>query len=688
MSYAAGTDLAIDVRQVRQNGIRFDLARVAIPSRPTAEDHGAPVWLWVKAELGQPARGQAKLLDEKEVHLDFEEGGGTIDFGDLARRAAAGDAPVGFLVPPYKWIDTWPNGQACVTHRRRDVILQWKDRLPPGTEIIVDFGKRIRVAGMARRQDMSGDRPGGGSSAIRRAFAAVLEPPRRLLAFVLRRRRTSKYVLYIEDGMLPPRTVHESLPASGAPRARPEPSPDQDRPLRSSQTIQGNVLAGFNKDHQVFLFLRFRDGESARRWLHELSHHIATTAQVTWFNDQFKEARKHGDAAAHDLKEWWLNVGFTYTGICALAPDASDDLKAFKAFCDGPARRAKYLGDVNESAPERWVIGDDVDALLTIAADDVDDLRAKVREHLVLAARWGLEPIYQQRGDTLPGSLRGHEHFGFRDGVSQPRVRGYAKPADYDSDQDNEHPGSRIVDAEKFVLGQGSPMWMKDGSFQVFRRLAQDVPGFIAQISSMSEVPPPEEQLTPGLLAARLIGRWPSGTPLALAPIRDYRPTNFKDDNDFNYYNDKDGLKTPLYAHIRKQNPRNRDADRHRILRRGIPYGPVFDPAEDQGGPYGASAERDRGLCFNAFMASIEEQFEYLQRERANGRGPRGLDSLVFTKHVQRRLRLRRIGGSRQRAHLRSYVHTTGAVYAFAPSLPGLHKLAEGKLREPHEPSA
>ena len=40
----------------------------------------------------------------------------------------------------------------------------------------------------------------------------------------------------------------------------------------------------------------------------------------------------------------------------------------------------------------------------------------------------GIQVLFTQRGDNLPGNLQGHEHFGFKDGISQPGIRG-AVPA-------------------------------------------------------------------------------------------------------------------------------------------------------------------------------------------------------------------------------------------------------------------
>ncbi len=44
-------------------------------------------------------------------------------------------------------------------------------------------------------------------------------------------------------------------PTPAAEPPTPAPAPLDDLELRNSEEIQGNILAGFNKDHQVFMFL-------------------------------------------------------------------------------------------------------------------------------------------------------------------------------------------------------------------------------------------------------------------------------------------------------------------------------------------------------------------------------------------------------------------------------------------------
>jgi Dyp-type peroxidase family len=642
MTAAWGNVGGIDVRCVCTDGIEFSLVMLSKVDGPRPRK-GWQVEVNVKVTLPDSAAGPEEL-HEQTIPLDAEPNGPVVNVRDTVRAALGGDAPTGLFDPPYKWWDKWKNGQARVSYRSASVQIPWSPR-PVGTRVVVDFATIVGVTGGNRR-------PG-------------------------RMEGTSNYIVYVEDGVLPrPRNeFDEQLDGQ------------LDLSLRTSETIQGNILAGFNKDHQVFLFFCFTDPEKAREWLRVLlspdeyqkanistpvgdgACWIANTRDVTNFNDQFRAARQRGSPDGSGLKAVWVNLALTFEGIRQLASDLEDGLiRSFKAFCDGPKAQAPKLGDVGDSAPERWVVGPDVHALLTIAADDVDDLQDAFWKQFRLAEDRGVQVLYQQRGDTLPGAARGREHFGFRDGVSQPSVSGYTRPG----------PGAELVDKKQFLLGKSPMKWMEDGSFQVFRRLGQDVAGWLAQVVHQSGSLPPEDQMTAPLLAAKLIGRWPSGTPLADAPVRDYRPNKSPEDDRFGFVDDPDGEKTPLFAHIRRQNPRDGSKNERRIIRRGIPYGPIFDLELDRGGSYGVIGDRDRGLCFNAFMADIDTQFEALQRDWANKPAPDGPDALVGEDGPRV---LRRAGvKSGHELQLRRFVRTTGAVYAFAPSLEGLRMLAEGEL--------
>jgi deferrochelatase/peroxidase EfeB len=485
--------------------------------------------------------------------------------------------------------------------------------------------------------------------------------------------------------------------------------------LRSSEDIQGNVLAAFNKPFQAFLFLNFRnDGAKGREWLRSLlgpPNRIATTKAVAQHN------RKN-------QSQTWLAVSFTRSGLLTLHPELAADLSQFHAFWEGPlgTRRDGYdkttttaalLGDVLDSDPSRWVIGgpnqDPVDALVTLAADQEGTPKAtpaKGQEAtlngLVDALVEWAGPYRQTKAGELlvlrdlrgkaPGTPDAHDPFTFKEGVSQPGVLDFSQAEPRRRRlEDKKHLGSPIIATGEFLLGYpgerrvdlrarplSTPGWMRDGSFQVFRRLTRVRGAWENQSREHT---------------AKAVGRQPDGCPLA--PSIDYDPDHPDTFNNFDYASDPDGVYTPLFAHIRRMNPRDERVfyRAHRLLRRGIPY---EDPDE-------------RGLLFNAFMASIEGQFEYLMRYWANGLradgtptgdGPDPLIGRRATPETRWVLREPAEQGesltppkfagatgavfaqpqpSKQQVEFGELVRTTGAVYAFAPSIPTLKRLAEAE---------
>ena len=313
------------------------------------------------------------------------------------------------------------------------------------------------------------------------------------------------------------------------------------------------------------------------------------------------------------------------------------------------------------------------------------DYQVRLELIRVLIARNGAVIVFEQEAKTLPGERAGHEHFGFKDGISQPGVRDFHREDPRNPGRRLGHPGEELIAPGEFILGYDTqvgklarvPDWMLDGSFQVVRRLKQDVPGWWSQMRQADELDPP---LPEEALAAKLVGRWRSGTPLARAPKHD---TGVADDNTFDFADDPDGESTPRFAHIRKVYPRaseppgEEEGERRRIMRRGIPFGPHFDPPHG----HGHAADAERGLMFQCFCASLEDQFEFLQRQWVNNSafpnmddgpdpviGRDGTNTLQRTSHRVARL------------SFRQFVSTSGAIYAFAPSIPTLRRLAAGNL--------
>ncbi len=433
---------------------------------------------------------------------------------------------------------------------------------------------------------------------------------------------------------IPPVSVPTPTPT---PTPTPVSTPAADLPLRTSTEIQGDILAGFNKDYRLYLFLRFPDQYHGRAWLKELVPSIADTKDVAAFNTLFSLARHNaGGKDPVNLKATWVNISFTVDGLKVLLnADPSTALIAqnFTSFAAGPeASAASINGDTGPSDPSHWVVGrrdQPVHAMLNIQSDDPDDLAVEVQKLKTLTAQYGLSIVYEQRGATLPGDLRGHEQFGYKDGISQPGVKGF-DPADLSATTVDPtatlgyvqgHPGTEIIQAGEFILGQpvepaSGPQfvppadlkWMLNGSFQVFRRLNQDVPGFEEQEQQNLNPLAADDPLR-DRIGALMVGRWKSGTPVDLSPDTDNGLTGDAEINNFNFMqrdvdtihvtDDPDGLRCPHFGHIRKVYPRQHNFPfgtnrAKRIMRRGVPFGNHYEPERGEG--FDANAERGIGF--------------------------------------------------------------------------------------------
>ena len=443
--------------------------------------------------------------------------------------------------------------------------------------------------------------------------------------------------------------------------------------------VQGNIIPGFNKDHQELLFLRFDDDLSGTRaWLSWLAPKLASMKEVLAFRTEFRALRLQLGVREPDMSATWTCVAFSHDGLRALV--GKDEASAFgdQSFRQGLSTRAGYLGDPtdpdSEGHPSRWVVGgphNEAHALVIVAADHEDDLDGAVREVLAEADGHGLTCIFRQRGANLPGPLAGHEHFGFKDGVSQPAVRGrLAETGEFLSPrylaQDDPHadlfakPGQQLVWPGQFLLGEPRedpqdplqpadaaatfPAWARSGSYLVCRRLRQDVVAFWDFAASVAE----RLDLPPVNVATSMVGRWPSGAPLLRTPTGDdlklagdefannhflfddeTRPSVLEDIEGYNgdehprAAGDVFGRICPHAAHIRKVNPRDSATDfgapadtlMRLMLRRGIPFGA---PIAGEADPAPELVEAERGLVFIAFMSSIEDQFEFVSRRWCN----------------------------------------------------------------------
>lgn len=476
--------------------------------------------------------------------------------------------------------------------------------------------------------------------------------------------------------------------------------------------IQGAVIPGFKKDHAVLLALRIGDVAGCKDWLRSHAPRVARADEVLKFNRLFKAIRERSGDELETPKATWISISFSAEGLSLLRTREEIEQAFEDAFVDG-----MYQSALADPPLSTWVLGGGAEAvphiLVVVAADHPDDLE-QVATELMAAIPMdadGAPALHlmarPQIGATLPGPLRGHEHFGFKDGISQPAIRGLASedPLDFidarrlattDPNYDLlAEPGRPLVWPGQFVIGYNRqrgtdyrapdpPLnpraeWQRNGSYLVYRRLRQHVHQFWQFCSEgaqrLSQLT--GQAIEPAAFAASLVGRWPSGAPLSRAQAADDAGLAKDDDanNDFMFSGqtpavtladgstagagfpaagpDPAGRICPFVAHIRKVNPRDDPTDvggprrtRARLmLRRGIPYGPAKDGdvLRDDG--------VDRGLLFMSYQTSIAEQFEFVTKAWANRRNAphnsnpsKGQDPLIGQSSGQRFVRLPRDG--------------------------------------------
>jgi Dyp-type peroxidase family len=414
--------------------------------------------------------------------------------------------------------------------------------------------------------------------------------------------------------------------------------------------VQGLVLQGYGKLRAAaYLVLQLPDGSGARAWLQ------GVLPEVTLGSDRPPTLA--------------INVAVTATGFgrLGLPPATTDGFSP--EFLEGmtSAHRSRLLGDEGQAAPAHWSWGKpdgpEVDALLLVFGRDEDTLRPALDRLRSDLATHGVRELASLDTEDIG---RG-EHFGFRDGLSQPAMVGLGReaapmhtvePGEFLLGYRNEHgqyprsplvpaaedPAAVLPDRPRGPAGAVAPVaagWEdahdfgRNGSYLVVRTLAQDVGSFWRYADDRSRAngsAAGTEART--ALAARMVGRWPSGAPVTRSPEHD-RP-ELAEDNDFGYdATDRDGTRCPVGAHVRRTNPRDSlppkpgtDASidvgkRHRLIRRGRTYGPPITPeaalTEDP------AHAPERGLHFLALCADIARQFEFISHTWVMNPGFAGL---------------------------------------------------------------
>ncbi|KAG8775972.1 hypothetical protein FRC12_001166 [Ceratobasidium sp. 428] len=426
-------------------------------------------------------------------------------------------------------------------------------------------------------------------------------------------------------------------------------------PIPDPKNVQGDVYTAFSKGDEDFIFFTLADRSGFKQWL-------ATFNPTTSF-DVAQDLKRILTSSLGDrsrVKVVQTQIAFSRAGLDYLGQTGKvgdfyfDKGKMFRDKAE-LTDRGKW-DDLFEAGPHACII---------VAADSRSHCHEKVRE-LQGQISGFVSNLAIIHGRERPGAFRGHEHFGYMDGISQPALRGLT---DFDNVPEImwRDPGVIIMgyngdpnfDGKDPVTYPPRPDWTKDGSFMVFRKLEQDVPEFNAYVvengKRWREFIPEEGkggqvQLTDlegaKLFGAQMFGRWKSvcatatsqdftkirllttspgtyqGAPLQLFPIKDDEKAakDPKINNLFDYRvpgkTKPSAAKCPFTAHVRKVNPRQLDPflarsfiDATSIIRSSIPYGPEVTEDEKAAGKSSSDPSLKRGLLFVCYQSSIQNGF-------------------------------------------------------------------------------
>lgn len=417
--------------------------------------------------------------------------------------------------------------------------------------------------------------------------------------------------------------------------------------------IQGLVVSGYAaQPASALLLVRFAGGKP-RPWLRRLLPRVSSAARHERF------ARHH------------VNVAFSCRGLEQLGLDQATLAGFSLEFRQGMAhpQRSRVLGDIGEDAPRHWWFGNDehpVDAVVLVYASNPEELEARLDELTASVDQYGLE--YEEVETYLDPERR--EHFGFRFAVSAPAYRRGLTPKKKPrlavgelllgyGDQRGERAPTPLARFRRSTRdarlhGRAQVDLGHNGTYLVLRQLEQRVATFWNCLDGVV-------RHTPGVasdartLAEQLVGRTIDGTPLARCPIG---------------------------AHVKRTNPSEvlgREADAHRLVRRGRLYGPrAADPRVPD--------NVERGLMFIALNADLAQKFEFVQQSLINDpkfgglRGER--DPLVGQD--DERERAFTVPGTPVRSlvgPLPRFVRVRGGGYFFLPGLRALGYLSEAGAR-------
>jgi Dyp-type peroxidase family len=501
-------------------------------------------------------------------------------------------------------------------------------------------------------------------------------------------------------------------------------------PLLPSPDIQGDILVGLLKRREHLLFFGIDDAQAFKKFIGG----IELTSQEAALTQRELIEQRRRDGIVTDVPTPGLNVAFTFSGLHKLGVKGIDDKNnaALEAFRDGMAQRTTK-GKLTDPSPAGWRIlrpGSKVDGVFIVTGASAAEIANVIALELAPVPGNGWKVLHEEHGVVRPIPAKGHEHFGYADGVSQPGVRGQTSPGEALTpsnalgDENQGDPGQDLLWPGEFLFGypgqdkdapnftvegpvQEPPVpFMQNGAFLVFRRLAQLVPEFDKAVKAEAhKTGNGSDAASPTLMGAQMVGRWKSGAAIINAPkaddgqIAEGTPLV----NDFEFGDDREGLDCPWAAHVRKVYPRDdvpgntgnptplkepeilaaeAKTQTHRMLRRGIAFGLELSEKEAKAGH--SDPEHPRGLLFKSYITSLEDQFEFVQQKWANNvnfsQPNSGVDPIIGQAAQEPAPFLGAAPFSEDAAKkphlsLGRFVIMEGGEYFFAPSIPALKKL-------------
>ena len=412
-------------------------------------------------------------------------------------------------------------------------------------------------------------------------------------------------------------------------------------------------------------FLTFRSAEGGRAWVAAILDKVQSAGSMSASVEQDKR---------------WITVAFTFNGLRALGVDEATLASFPREFREGMVARAAILGDTGSNDPSGWVdctASPDLHAIAILFARDDDERNRCMGEHARLIAESRDVGLLSSLDlEATPPFEYAHDHFGYRDRLSQPVMEGSGQEPT---------PGSGApLKPGEFILGYPDESGVdpalpqpevlsRNGSFMAYRRLEEHVGKFRDFLRDNSDSVEEQE-----LLAAKLMGRWRSGAPLVLAPERDDPAlgADAQRNNNFNYKKeDPLGYAVPLGAHMRRMNPRDTavNMNRRRMIRRGATYGPYLPEGTADDG-------KERGIAAFVICASLVRQFEFAQNVWTNDRNFHELgnerDPIIGAHDGTLEFKIPKRPIRRKITGLPAFTTVRGGAYFFLPGLRALRWLA------------